>query len=103
MIILKLIANNDNPSRTKDITDIEHFLEMYFELNSNEIYTRYLTVMELYDTGSNEYLSLVSARIVGRKMSAMLTAYDDTISNIKIILAKRSIATWQAMLDGMND
>lgn len=103
LIILKLIANNDNPSRTKDITDIEHFLEMYFELNSNEIYTGYLTVMELYDTGINEYLSLVSARIVGRKMNAMLTAYNDTISNIKIILAKRPIATWQAMLDGMND
>lgn len=37
LVILKLIANNINPDRTKDIIDIEHILEVYFELNANEI------------------------------------------------------------------
>lgn len=103
LIILKLIANNDNPSRTKDITDIQHFLEMYFELNSNEIYTDHLAVMDIYDTGSTNYLPLVSARIVGRKMKAMLEEHEATTEHIKTILAKRPVAAWQAMLDGMND
>lgn len=103
LIMLKLIANSDNPSRTKDITDIEHFLKMYFELNSDEIYTEYLTVMDLYDTGINEYLSLVSARIVGRKIKTILTGHTKATEQIKTILANRPVAAWQAMLDGLND
>jgi predicted nucleotidyltransferase len=103
LIILKLIANNDNPSRTKDITDIEHFIEVYFELNSNEIYTEYLDIMDLYNTGSSIYLPLVSARLLGRKMKTMLTGHAETTEHIKTVLAKRPVATWQAMLDGMND
>lgn len=103
LIILKLIANDDNPSRTKDITDIEHILEIYFELNSNEIYTGYMQVMDLYSTDSREYLQLVAARVLGRKMKEMLMAYPDTQVKLKTILAKRPVATWQAMLDGLND
>ena len=103
LVMLKLIANNDNPSRTKDITDIEHFLEVYFELNQDEIYSSYMDVMDLYDTDINEYLQLVSARIVGRKMKEMLIDADDTTEQMKIILGKRPVTTWQAMLDGVND
>ena len=103
LIILKLIANGDNPDRTKDITDIEHLLEVYFDLNSDEIYTEYLVVMELYNTGINEYLQLVSARVVGRKMKAILTGHADTTELIKSILADRPVATWQAMMNGLND
>ena len=103
LVLLKLIANADNPSRTKDITDIEHFLDVYFELNSNEIYTAYFETMELYDTSINEYLQLVSARVVGRKMKEMLNGAGDTTEHIKTILAGRPVAAWQAMLDGMND
>lgn len=103
LVMLKLIANDDNPSRTKDITDIEHFLGVYFELNQDEIYSSYMDVMDLYDTDMNEYLQLVSARIVGRKMKEMLIDADDTTEHMKIILTKRPVSTWQAMLDGMND
>jgi len=103
LIILKLIANDDNPSRTKDISDIEHFIEVYFDLNSNEIYTEYLDSMDLYNTGSSIYLPLVSARVVGKKMKMMLTRHTETTEHIKTVLAKRPVAIWQAMLDGMND
>jgi len=103
LVILKLIANDNNPSRTKDITDIEHFLDVYFELNSNEIYTKHFAVMDLYNTDVNEYLQLVSARVVGRKMKEMLNGTDETAEHIKTILAGRPVAPWQAMLDGMND
>jgi predicted nucleotidyltransferase len=50
LVMLKLIANDDNPGRTKDISDIEHVLEIYFDINNNEIYTEYMDVMDLYDT-----------------------------------------------------
>ncbi|MEO7488119.1 MAG: nucleotidyl transferase AbiEii/AbiGii toxin family protein [Ferruginibacter sp.] len=103
LVMLKLIANYDNPTRTKDITDIEHFLEVYFEMNSNEIYTAYMEVMDLYDTAIPNYLPLVSARVVGRKMKAMLEGVADTTEYLKTILTKRPVATWQAMLDGIND
>jgi len=103
LVILKLIANEDNPSRTKDITDIEHFIEVYFELTSDEIYSEHMDVMELYDTNVREYLQLVSARIIGRKMKSILQEHDETAGHIKTILDKRPVATWQAMLDGMNN
>lgn len=103
LIILKLIANYDNPSRTKDIIDIEHFLKVYFGLNQEEIFSEYMYVMELYDTSITEYLQLVSARIVGRKMIGMLNDSSDTAQHMKIILSKRPVSTWQAMLDGLND
>lgn len=103
LVILKLIANDDDSSRTKDITDIEHFIEVYFDLNSDEIYNGYLDIMEMYNTGSNIYLPLVSARVIGRKMKEMLNGADETEETIRTILAGRPVATWQAMLDGMND
>ena len=103
LVILKLIANEDNPSRTKDITDIEHFIDVYFELISDEIYSEHMDVMELYDTNAREYLQLVSARVIGRKMKDILKGHDETFEHIKAILDKRPVATWQAMLDGMNE
>lgn len=103
LVMLKLIANDDNPSRTKDINDIEHFLAVYFDLNQDEIFSDYMGVMDLYDTDINEFLQLVSARVIGRKMKEMLNNADDTTEHMKIILTKRPVATWQAMLDGLND
>jgi predicted nucleotidyltransferase len=103
LVILKLIANDDNSGRTKDITDIEHFIQVYFDLNSDEIFTDYREVMDLYDTDTREYLPLVSARVIGRKMRDILTGHDVTTEHIKTILSNRPVAAWQAMLDGMND
>jgi predicted nucleotidyltransferase len=103
LVVLKLIANNDNPTRTKDITDIEHFIKVYFDLNANEVYTAYMDVMDLYDTGIYEYLQLVAARIIGRKIKTMLKDTAGTAAHINAILAKRPVTTWQAMLDGLND
>ena len=103
LVILKLVANDDDPSRTKDIMDIEHFIEVYFDLNSDKIYTAFIYVIDLYDTDIPEYLQLVSARVIGRKMKDILTGHDQTAEHIKAILNKRPVATWQAMLDGMNE
>jgi predicted nucleotidyltransferase len=103
LVLLKLIANNDNPSRTKDITDIEHFIKVYFELNADQVYTDHLDVMDLYDTAVGNYLPLVSARVIGRKMKTLLQITEGAKENISGILSKRPMDTWQAMLDGIND
>lgn len=76
LILLKLIANDDRPNRTKDIDDIEHLIAVYFGLNDEEVYTDYFDVMDLYDTGNRDYLKLIGARIIGRKMNALLHASD---------------------------
>lgn len=103
LIILKLIANNDNPSRTKDITDIEHIIGVYFELMSEEIYSDYYPVMDLYSTDQNDYLQLVAARVIGRKMREMLKENPETTELIKTILSNRPVPIWLAMMEGMND
>ncbi len=103
LVILKLVANDDDPSRTKDITDIEHFIEVYFDLNSDEIYEDFMDVMDHYETDIPEYLQLVSARVIGRKMKDILKGHDETGGHSKAILDKRPVAAWQAMLDGMNE
>jgi len=102
-IILKLIANDDKPSRTKDITDIEHILDVYFELNEDEMYEAHNGVMDLYDTDINHFLQLVSARVIGRKIKTMLNDSEDLKDRVRNILANRPTDGWQAMLDGMND
>lgn len=103
LVILKLIANNDNPDRTKDITDIEHFIEVYFDLKTDEIYNDFMDVMDLYNTEQNNFLKLVSARIIGRKMKEMLENTDTTLQHLKIILSKRPVDTWIAMMEGISD
>lgn len=103
LVILKLIANNDNPERTKDITDIEHFMEVYFDLKTDQIYNDYMDVMDLYNTEQNNFLKVVSARIIGRKMKEILEGTDPTLQHLKSILSKRPVDTWIAMLEGLSD
>jgi predicted nucleotidyltransferase len=106
LIILKLLANDDRPDRTKDITDIEHLISIYFYLNSEEIWSNYNDITEIYGGSSpltSNYLQLVSARIIGRKMKKMLSASEKLIERVKGILQKRASEFWQAMYDGMDD
>ena len=74
IILLKLIAHNDRPQRTKDIVDIEHIIQSYFELYDDDIYMVHYEILVLYDTNDNDYIQLVCARLIGRKMKMMLVA-----------------------------
>ena len=103
LIILKLIANDDNSSRTKDLVDIQHILDVYFDINQLEIWENYLDVMDLYDTTTTIFLQLVSARIVGRKMKMLLVDAVHISKRVSTILAKRVDPIWLAMYDGMYD
>ena len=103
IVLLKLIANNDRPQRTKDITDIEHIIQSYFDLYDDDIYLVHYDIMELYDTANSDYIRLVCARLIGRKMKIMLEDSPKLAQRIIEILAKRETARWLAMLAGMKD
>jgi hypothetical protein len=56
LVMLKIIAYGDRPSRTKDIADIDHIIHYYFELSQDNIYEDHFDVMDLYPTSSTGYL-----------------------------------------------
>ncbi|QEC78598.1 nucleotidyl transferase AbiEii/AbiGii toxin family protein [Mucilaginibacter ginsenosidivorax] len=103
IILLKLISNNDRPQRTKDITDIEHIIRVYFDLYSGDIYEENFDIMDRYDTDQSDYLQLVCSRVIGRKINHLLAGSDDLRERIKQIIKNRPTTWWQAMLDGLND
>jgi len=103
LVLLKLLANDENPSRTKDISDIEHIISVYFELNADDVYENYMDIMNSYETDRLNYLALVAARIIGRKINLLIAGTPGSKNNLLRILAKRPNEISQAMLDGLND
>jgi predicted nucleotidyltransferase len=104
IVLLKIIANADNPSRTKDITDIEHIVNVYFELNDDRIYEEFNDVLELYDVGDMDYLGLVSARVIGRIMGQLLTGSPALRQRVLDILqSKFSGRCWQEISEGVTE
>jgi len=101
IVLLKLIAQDDRPSRTKDISDIEHIIHVYFDLFADAIYSDHSDVLELYDTALVDYLSLVSAQVIGRKMKSLLIHSPQVLKRVEAILQKRPTAAWNAMLAGL--
>lgn len=103
IIILKLFANDDNSVRTKDITDIEHLLSVYFDLNQLDIWENYLDVMDIYDTTDREYLQLVSAHVTGRKIRQLMANAPSLTTRLERILSGRAHSLWQAMYNGITE
>jgi predicted nucleotidyltransferase len=103
IILLKLISNNDKPQRTKDISDIEHIIKVYFDLYSGDIYEDHFDIMNLYDTDQEDYLQLVCSRVIGRKIKELLKNSRELSQRIQQILTNRPSTWWQSMLEGMRD
>ena len=103
LVMLKIIAYGDRPSRTKDITDIDHVIKYYFDLSQDNIYEDYFDVMDLYPTDNTDYLELVSARVIGRKIREIILSDKMLTDRMLVTLNKRPTELWQALGDGMND
>lgn len=103
IVLLKPIANNDRPQRTKDIADIEHIIQTYFQVYDDDIYMVHYDILEFYDTKNVDYIQLFCARLIGRKMSAMLEGSHELFQRVFGILSNRKTARWEAMLNGMQD
>lgn len=103
IVILKLIASYQDPSRTKDILDIGHMTSVYFELADQDIYEDHFDVMDSYDTAEAGYLTLVSARVIGRKMQEILRSAPLLQATITTQLKKRNEPWAEPMLMGLQD
>lgn len=103
IILLKLIANDDRPERTKDISDIEHIITVYFDLRGEQIYDDHFDLMQIYSIDNREYLQLVAARVIGRKINNFLLESQLLKERLQLILSKRPTNLWKAMLEGLND
>lgn len=83
IIILKLIAWDDQPHRTKDITDIQYVIKNIFDLKLEDIVIEDDDLLEIYDENNRHYTSLVSANYLGREIGVILN------QSISEILPKR--------------
>jgi len=104
LVLLKIIANDNKPERTKDITDIEHIISVYFDLYDEIIYQEKSDVLDIYDTNDNNYLKLVSARIIGHHIGDILTNSVALRYHVIEILRKRAtIPYYHEIEDGILD
>jgi len=104
IILLKLFANANDPSRTKDISDIEHILKAYFDIMVDTIFVEFKDVPDFYTTTDIDYLSLVSARVVGRVMGRILGKAPELRLRLHTILqAKTPNRYWPEMLAGLEE
>lgn len=104
IVLLKIIANADNPSRTKDITDIEHIISVYFELETERIFEDFTDVPELYDTNDRDWLQLVSARVIGRMIGSLLAESPDLEQRVLDILNRKSLGRyWSEIAAGITE
>ena len=103
IILLKLLAQNDKPKRTKDIADIEYFIEHYFIMHTDEVYDMYTDIINVYADEQEAFQPLVGSRIIGRKMAMLIATNAALTERIKTILAGRNNIFRQAMWNGMND
>jgi predicted nucleotidyltransferase len=103
LVLLKLIAYDDNPNRVKDLSDIDHIIAVYFDLYDNTIYEEHMDVMDEYETDHPAYLQLVSARIIGRKINVLLKDEASLLDRTINITRKRLLETWQALADGIEE
>lgn len=103
LVLLKLIAHDDRPERTKDLTDIDHILQYFFEINQDDIYEDHFELMDLYDTQHKDYLPLVGAHVIGRKLKRIILDDQQLTDRILKILDKRPTHLWQAIAAGLKD
>jgi predicted nucleotidyltransferase len=97
LVLLKLIAYDDRPARTKDITDIDHILKYFFEINQDDIYEDHFDLMDIYDTRDKDYLALVGAHVIGRKLKKIIGEDQQLRERILKILDKRPTHLWGAI------
>ena len=103
LVLLKLIAYSNDPLRTKNLSDIDHIISVYFGLNDGLIYEDYMQLMDQYDTANPIYLKLISARIIGIRIKQLLANSTSLKQRLLTITGKRPLETWRALAEGLAD
>lgn len=102
IVLLKLFANANNSSRTKDINDIEDILRLYFDLETKKIFVDHGDVPDLYSTADPDYMTMVSARVTGRIMGRLLQETPELQDRVLNILnSKTPNRYWPEMAVGL--
>lgn len=70
IIILKLIAYDDKPERTKDVDDITTILNHYFEINEDRFYAEHLDGIE--ELSTDHFKVEAGARLAGRDIKKII-------------------------------
>lgn len=71
IVILKLISWSEKPDRIKDLKDIKSLLEAAWQLYEAELYVEDSNYADLFDE-DDFHMHLIAARVMGRKMQAIL-------------------------------
>ncbi|PUZ28634.1 hypothetical protein DCC81_03885 [Chitinophaga parva] len=104
LVLLKIISSNDRPERIKDITDIEDITKAYFDLTVETIFSEHEDAADLYDHSARNYLQLVGARVIGRRIGRILADSPNLRNRIIDILNGRVVGQhWTAIADGIMD
>ncbi|MBL7888482.1 MAG: nucleotidyl transferase AbiEii/AbiGii toxin family protein [Bacteroidia bacterium] len=103
IVLLKLIANNDRPERTKDLIDIQQIILIYFEAFSDDVYEHHFDLMEKYNTSDRDYIQQVSAHVIGRKLKKVLNSEEDLMKRIIHILKDDKDLYWKNILSGLTE
>lgn len=101
IVLLKLIANNDKPQRTKDLIDIQQIIKLYFDIYSDDVYEMHFDVMKLYDTNDRDYKQKICAHVIGRKLKTILIKDPQLLQRITSILQQDKDAFWSELLKGL--
>lgn len=101
LVLLKLIANNDRPQRTKDLIDIQLIVKLYFDSFSDDVYETHFDLMSMYDTDDTEYIPKICAHVIGRKLKSILQKDEALLKRTTEILQQNKDAFWDHMLKGL--
>ena len=104
IVLLKLIAYNDKPQRTKDFIDIQQIIKHYFYITSDDIYEHHFDLLELYDENDLQgYIPKVCAHVIGRKLKVMLQTDAKLNERIHGILNNSEQNFWENILKGLSE
>lgn len=104
LIMLKLISNNDRPSRSHDLEDINNIIDVYFDLFSDEIFGEHNDLFELYDVNDLYfYQPKIAAHVLGRKMKQLLEPATDLYQRLVRILENSKNKKLRALLNGLSE
>lgn len=103
LVLLKLIANDDRPQRTKDLIDIQLIIKLYFDSFSDDVYDMHFDLMSLYDTSDPEYIPKICAHVIGRKLKSILQKDEVLLKRTIKILKQNKDVFWDYILIGLTE
>lgn len=102
IVLLKLVAYDDRPQRTKDLLDIQLIIKLYFDTLSEDVYEHHFDLMSKYEPNNNKnYIQQVCAHVIGRKIKLILKDDTNLLERVIKILQWDRDHFWENLLAGL--